>query len=130
MKSNLIACFLFSSLLVASASSSAALGGTDRAAWAEEEGGGSRPTMAALGGAHEPRGAENSVEVEGLGRFAVDEHNSKEVILRMPLFAASAICREFLVLFVGGIVRFCFACGWVVGRRFAVRWVWGSCESF
>ncbi|XP_030462112.2 cysteine proteinase inhibitor 12 [Syzygium oleosum] len=78
MKSNLIACFLFSSLLVASASSSAALGGTDRAARAEEEGGDSRPTMAALGGAHEPRGAENSVEVESLGRFAVDEHNSKE----------------------------------------------------
>lgn len=31
-----------------------------------------------LGGVHESRGAENSVEIDELGRFAVDEHNKKK----------------------------------------------------
>ncbi|KAK4756006.1 hypothetical protein SAY87_009763 [Trapa incisa] len=34
--------------------------------------------MATLGGVREPRGAENSVVVEDLARFAVQEHNKKE----------------------------------------------------
>nr|AWB97031.1 cystatin-like protein [Agapanthus praecox subsp. orientalis] len=34
--------------------------------------------MATLGGVHEKEGTENSVEVEELARFAVDEHNKKE----------------------------------------------------
>ncbi|XP_050235028.1 cysteine proteinase inhibitor 6 [Mercurialis annua] len=36
-------------------------------------------TMATLGGVHESQGnAANSVEIDGLARFAVDEHNKKE----------------------------------------------------
>lgn len=37
--------------------------------------------MATLGGVHESQGgaAQNSVEIEGVARFAVDEHNKKEV---------------------------------------------------
>jgi hypothetical protein len=35
--------------------------------------------MATLGGVHESRGAENSVDTENLARFAVEEHNKKEV---------------------------------------------------
>lgn len=46
--------------------------------WLEQEGR-NQDGMATLGGVHEPRGAENSVAVEDLARFAVDEHNKKEV---------------------------------------------------
>jgi hypothetical protein len=44
--------------------------------------------MATLGGVHESQGgaSQNSAEVEGLARFAVEEHNKKEV---------------FVVIFVG-----------------------------
>ena len=39
--------------------------------------------MATLGGVHEAQGggasAQNSVEIEGLAIFAVEEHNKKEV---------------------------------------------------
>ncbi|GLT88642.1 hypothetical protein SLE2022_066580 [Rubroshorea leprosula] len=31
-----------------------------------------------LGGVHQSRGAENSAEIDDLGRFAVDEHNKRE----------------------------------------------------
>eukprot|EP00262_Sarcandra_glabra_P016622 TRINITY_DN5479_c0_g1_i1.p1 TRINITY_DN5479_c0_g1~~TRINITY_DN5479_c0_g1_i1.p1 ORF type:complete len:135 (+),score=29.97 TRINITY_DN5479_c0_g1_i1:41-445(+) len=34
--------------------------------------------MAKLGGIRDSCGSENSVEIEGLGRFAVEEHNKKE----------------------------------------------------
>ncbi|KAK3407683.1 hypothetical protein EUGRSUZ_J00085 [Eucalyptus grandis] len=73
MRFNLIIPSSFSSslllLLLLVASASAALG----------EPGLCPDRMATLGGVHESCGAENSVEVESLGRFAVDEHNSKEV---------------------------------------------------
>lgn len=36
--------------------------------------------MATLGGIQEFRGAQNSAEVEDLARFAVQEHNNKEVL--------------------------------------------------
>ncbi|KAK4783061.1 hypothetical protein SAY86_007435 [Trapa natans] len=42
------------------------------------QGGLDQERMATLGGVHEARGAENSVFVEDLARFAVDEHNKKE----------------------------------------------------
>ncbi|KAF8009976.1 hypothetical protein BT93_J0835 [Corymbia citriodora subsp. variegata] len=80
MRLNIIAHFLFSSLLlllVASASASAATLG-ESGHCADREAGTDSRRMATLGGVHESRGAENSVEVEILGRFAVDEHNSKE----------------------------------------------------
>lgn len=35
--------------------------------------------MALLGGVQESRGAENSNEIESLARFAIEEHNKKEV---------------------------------------------------
>ncbi|KAJ7949410.1 Cysteine proteinase inhibitor [Quillaja saponaria] len=34
--------------------------------------------MTTLGGIHESQGAQNSVDIEALARFAVDEHNKKE----------------------------------------------------
>lgn len=36
--------------------------------------------MALLGGVQESRGAENSNEIESLARFAIEEHNKKEVL--------------------------------------------------
>jgi hypothetical protein len=35
--------------------------------------------MATLGGVHDSEASQNSVEIENLARFAVDEHNKKEV---------------------------------------------------
>lgn len=35
--------------------------------------------MATLGGIRESQGTQNSLEVDNLARFAVDEHNKKEV---------------------------------------------------
>ncbi|KAK4285300.1 hypothetical protein QN277_002017 [Acacia crassicarpa] len=37
-----------------------------------------RPEMATLGGIHDSPGAQNSADIDGLARFAVDEHNKKE----------------------------------------------------
>ncbi|XP_028783024.1 cysteine proteinase inhibitor 6-like [Neltuma alba] len=37
-----------------------------------------RPEMATVGGVHDSPGAQNSAEIEGLARFAVEEHNKKE----------------------------------------------------
>jgi hypothetical protein len=39
--------------------------------------------MATLGGVHESQGgaSQNSAEIEGLARFAVEEHNKKEVFI-------------------------------------------------
>lgn len=39
----------------------------------------SSSTMATLGGLRESHGASNDAEIESLARFAVDEHNKKEV---------------------------------------------------
>lgn len=36
--------------------------------------------MAALGGFTDITGAQNSIDIENLARFAVDEHNKKEVL--------------------------------------------------
>ena len=35
--------------------------------------------MATLGGVHDSQSSQNSVEIDSLARFAVDEHNKKEV---------------------------------------------------
>lgn len=37
--------------------------------------------MAALGGIRDVEGSQNSVEIENLARFAVQEHNKKEVFI-------------------------------------------------
>lgn len=43
-----------------------------------------------LGGVHESGGAaENSTEIDGLGRFAVEEHNKKGVCFDILLFSLS-----------------------------------------
>ena len=47
--------------------------------------------MATLGGVHEAQGggasAQNSVEIEGLAIFAVEEHNKKEVTFFFLFFS-------------------------------------------
>jgi len=35
--------------------------------------------MATLGGVHDSQSSQNSAEIDSLARFAVDEHNKKEV---------------------------------------------------
>ena len=37
--------------------------------------------MAALGGNRDVTGSQNSVEIDALARFAVEEHNKKQVFL-------------------------------------------------
>jgi hypothetical protein len=36
--------------------------------------------MSKVGGVSEVTGSQNSVEIDGLARFAVDEHNKKQVL--------------------------------------------------
>ncbi len=42
--------------------------------------------MARVGGVSEIKGNQNSLEIDGLARYAVDEHNKKEVFLILFLF--------------------------------------------
>lgn len=52
--------------------------------------------MATLGGVHESSGgaAQNSVEIEGLARFAVEEHNKKEVFIVIFLVKINGVCKK------------------------------------
>ena len=54
--------------------------------------------MALLGGIKESEGVANSLEIENLARFAVDEHNKKEV--RFPLLTV-----------------------WIEGKLFRILWI-------
>jgi hypothetical protein len=42
--------------------------------------------MATVGGVSEIKGNQNSLEIDGLARYAVDEHNKKEVFLIFYFF--------------------------------------------
>lgn len=54
--------------------------------------------MATLGGLRESQGAANDAEIESLARFAVDEHNKKEVVF---FFDHLLICMFSARVFVG-----------------------------
>lgn len=56
--------------------------------------------MATLGGIREAGGSENSLEINDLARFAVDEHNKKQVFF-------SFFFPHFLPLFVDEFDCFC-----------------------
>lgn len=50
-------------------------------------------TMATLGGIRDsPAGSENSLEIDTLARFAVDEHNKKEVSVFFVIFVLVYVC--------------------------------------
>ena len=55
-----------------------------------------------LGGVHDSQGASNSADVDEIARFAVDEHNKKEV----KRFSLS-VCRNEFVSYSVGVVFYC-----------------------
>lgn len=66
--------------------------------------------MATVGGVKEVEGNQNSLEIENLARFAVDEHNKKEVSFshkKIQLSFYRFLCTWMMVLF----------CGWVFASR-------------
>jgi hypothetical protein len=57
-----------------------------------------------LGGVHDCKGSQNSGEIDSLARFAVQEHNTKEVFSSIDLFFFSFFIAEILDF----LVLFCF----------------------
>jgi len=55
-----------------------------------------------LGGVHDCKGSQNSGEIDSLARFAVQEHNTKEVFSSIDLFFFHFLLRKFLIFL------FCF----------------------
>lgn len=60
--------------------------------------------MAKVGGIKEAEGSANSLEVDNLAKFAVDEHNKKEVFF--PLFSLSHIYNNMAKLLCLILVKY------------------------
>lgn len=57
--------------------------------------------MADVGAVGEPQGVENSVEIETLAKFAVDEHNKKEVLFSYYFSLFPIVCSQIMGLVNG-----------------------------
>lgn len=73
--------------------------------------------MATIGGLHDSQGSQNSVETEALARFAVDEHNKKQVAAKPSLSLSFYLFFHknnkrivFILIFFSLPLATCFEC--------------------